>query len=173
MNIQKIMPGFVIQPNPNKEIFDEVSQAIHKNGNYCCCAITKEPDTMCVCKAFREQEDSGFCHCGRFYKVRKFSTIAILCSPADSARADSVAESLTTQGFIVMTPSYRDVAFYSTNSQIFDEIQKAKIEKSDIVLVLNSSQEAVDFLSEQIYWAEELQKKVLYEQMEEVEENEN
>jgi hypothetical protein len=51
-------------------------------------------------------------------------------------------------------------------------MQKAKIQKADIILVINSSQAAVDFLEEQIYWAEELQKKIVYEHNEEVKGNE-
>lgn len=167
-----MMPGFITKSNPNAETYKEVSEAVRENGNYCCCALTKEPDTMCMCKEFRTSDESGFCHCGRFYKVRDFSTIAILCSPEDIEHADSMAESLTAQGFIVMTPSYRDYAFYLANSDAFNEVQKAKIHKADIVLVVNSSETAMDFLGEQVMWAEELQKKIVYEHTEEVEENE-
>jgi ferredoxin-thioredoxin reductase catalytic subunit len=29
----------------------------------------KNPDTKCMCKAFREQEESGVCHCGLYKKT--------------------------------------------------------------------------------------------------------
>lgn len=32
------------------------------------CAITREPDTLCPCKAFREATDGTVCHCGRYLK---------------------------------------------------------------------------------------------------------
>ena len=59
-------PSFVVRPNPDKDTFISVSDAVRANNNYCCCAIEKTPDTMCMCKEFREQQEGGFCHCGRF-----------------------------------------------------------------------------------------------------------
>lgn len=168
----KDVPTFEIQPNPDQTIFEEVSAIIRKNNNYCCCAIEKTPDSMCMCKSFREQQEGGFCHCGRFYKVQKFPLLTILCAPEDNEHAESLAEGLTRQGFIVMSPMYGDVLSYMKMSDFYNEMQKAKIQKADIILVINSSQAAVDFLEEQIYWAEELQKKIVYEHNEEVKENE-
>jgi hypothetical protein len=48
---------------------DEVRQAIKDNDGYCVCAIEKTPDTKCMCKEFREQEESGLCHCGLYKKT--------------------------------------------------------------------------------------------------------
>lgn len=58
-----------IIPNPNKEEYDEITQAVKDNDNYCPCVLVKNPDTKCICKAFREQETEGYCHCGRYLKV--------------------------------------------------------------------------------------------------------
>lgn len=52
----------IIQVNPS------IAELVQQNGGYCPCAIEKTPDTKCMCKDFREQE-SGFCHCGRYEKV--------------------------------------------------------------------------------------------------------
>lgn len=41
---------------------------VQENGGYCPCAIEKTEDTKCICKAFREQEEPGLCHCGRYEK---------------------------------------------------------------------------------------------------------
>lgn len=30
--------------------------------------IRKSDDTKCPCKEFRDQEEVGYCHCGRYYK---------------------------------------------------------------------------------------------------------
>ena len=163
---------FLINQNPNEETFKEISEAIRANHNYCCCAIKKEPDTMCVCKAFRDKQESGFCHCGRFYKVQDFPVVTIICTPEDNDRAQAMAEDLTQQGFIVIIPMYRDTINYLLMTDFYNEMQKAKIYKADIVLVLNTSEEAMEFLAEQINWAEELQKKIIYEHTEEVEEDE-
>lgn len=56
--------------NPNKEEYDEITQAVKDNDNYCPCLLYKNDDTKCMCKAFREQETEGYCHCGRFLKVK-------------------------------------------------------------------------------------------------------
>ena len=59
-----------IAKNPNKEEYDEITQAVKDNDNYCPCLLYKNDDTKCMCKAFREQETEGYCHCGRFLKVK-------------------------------------------------------------------------------------------------------
>ena len=159
---------FLINPNPESAIFKEVSDVIRKNGNYCCCAITKEPDTMCMCKDFREQQESGFCHCNRFFKVKNIPIITILCAPQDYEYSIGLAESLTVQGLNVLLPFYRDPIYHSLHEGTYRENIKAQIYKADMILVINSSEDAVEYLAEYIMWAEDLQKKILYETMEEV-----
>ena len=51
------------------EVCPEVKPFVDANDGYCPCAIWKTPDTKCMCKGFREQEEPGECHCGRFAKV--------------------------------------------------------------------------------------------------------
>lgn len=41
--------------------------ALKGNGGHCVCQ-PKSPDTMCMCKAFLEQDKPGKCHCGAFEK---------------------------------------------------------------------------------------------------------
>lgn len=55
--------------NPNKEEYNEITQAVKDNNGFCPCELTQTPDTKCPCKAFREQTIEGECHCGRFIKV--------------------------------------------------------------------------------------------------------
>lgn len=171
----KIMqePAFLVRPNPDPDTYKEVTEAITKNGNYCCCALQKTPDTMCLCKAFRDETEGGFCHCGRFYKVKDYPIITMIHAPADEEHAFNLAACLTTTGFIVILPLYLDSLNYSRNQETYRDIQRTKIEKADLVFVINTNAEAVDFLEEEIYWAEELQKKIVYEHNEEVKENEN
>jgi hypothetical protein len=166
-------PNFTVHQNPDKDTFKIISEAIQKNNNYCCCAIERTADTMCVCKAFRENEESGFCHCGRFYKVKDYPVITIIHALEDEEHALDLAYGLSTEGFIVILPFYHDVLYYTHNQDKYRDLQKAKIHKADLVFVINSSESAMRFLEEEIYWAEELQKKILYEHNEEVKENEN
>ena len=47
----------------------EIQDAIKDNGGYCVCAVSKNEDTKCMCKEFREQQASGTCHCGLYKKT--------------------------------------------------------------------------------------------------------
>ena len=51
------------------EIRPEIKDFVRANDGYCPCAIWKNEDTSCMCKEFREQDEPGKCHCGRFEKV--------------------------------------------------------------------------------------------------------
>lgn len=166
-------PKLLVKPNPNVDTFKIISDAVKQNDNYCCCEIEKNEDTLCMCKNFREQEESGFCHCGRFLKVRDYPVISILCHPADSDQADRVAESLTPQGFVVLTPHYSSEAWYVQKQAIFDEVLRTQIYMANAVFVMNSNPEAMEFLESSILWAEDLQKKIIYEHLEEEKVNEN
>ena len=158
-------------PNPNTEVLKDITTAIEENEGYCCCAIEKNDDSKCMCKEFRESRDDGFCHCGRFFKVKEPPIITILCHPRDIDEATTIADNLAPQGFIVLTPHYGDEGWYARNKAAFDSLQRSQIFKADLVIVINNSQEAVDFLEGEIYWAEDLQKKIIFTCNEE-EENE-
>lgn len=56
-----------ISKNPDKEYTAEIEQQLKDNNGYCPCRLEKTPDTKCMCKEFREQ-DEGTCHCGLFIK---------------------------------------------------------------------------------------------------------
>ena len=56
-----------IRENPDKKHAEEVKRRLKENGGFCPCCIYKEPDTKCMCKAFREQKE-GMCHCGLYIK---------------------------------------------------------------------------------------------------------
>ena len=50
-----------IEKMPNSE---EIAAAVKANDGYCPCMREKTPDTKCMCKEFRESNESGVCHCG-------------------------------------------------------------------------------------------------------------
>ncbi len=55
-----------VKLNPDAERVKQVRKALVENNGYCPCAITKNEDTRCMCKEFREQIEqgiSGKCHC--------------------------------------------------------------------------------------------------------------
>lgn len=55
---------------PNKEVVNDIRARLKSNDGYCPCASKKTPDTKCMCKAFREQ-DEGECHCGLYIKIKE------------------------------------------------------------------------------------------------------
>lgn len=55
-----------ILPTPDTEYFNNIVKKLNENDGYCPCRITKNEDTKCMCKEFREQiknQTPGFCHC--------------------------------------------------------------------------------------------------------------
>jgi ferredoxin-thioredoxin reductase catalytic subunit len=56
--------------NPDKEVVELIREGLRRTGGYCPCLTTKNEDTKCMCKAFREQEE-GKCLCGLFIKIRE------------------------------------------------------------------------------------------------------
>ncbi len=55
--------------NQDKEIVERIRKRLKENEGYCPCRISKTPDTKCMCKEFREQEE-GTCHCGMYVKIK-------------------------------------------------------------------------------------------------------
>lgn len=55
-----------IKQVPNTE---KILQAVKDNSGYCPCRISKNKDTKCMCKEFREMEE-GICHCGLYEKIK-------------------------------------------------------------------------------------------------------
>lgn len=59
---------YKIFPNPDKEFYKEISQAVKDNNGYCPCLTYQNEDTKCPCLEFREQQSEDYCHCMRYYK---------------------------------------------------------------------------------------------------------
>lgn len=53
----------------DKELEKEVRTKLKENDGYCPCKLLHTPDTKCMCKEFREQEE-GECHCGLYVKIK-------------------------------------------------------------------------------------------------------
>jgi hypothetical protein len=54
--------------NPDEQEYAEITQAVKDNRGYCPCSLIRNKNTKCICKEFKEQQNEGYCHCGRFYK---------------------------------------------------------------------------------------------------------
>ena len=60
-----------IKVSEDKELVNEIRNKLEENGGYCPCRVTKNEDTKCPCKEFREQTELGECCCGLYYKVEE------------------------------------------------------------------------------------------------------
>lgn len=47
----------------------KLKEDIEKNGHHCVCAVTKSPDTLCMCLEFRNRDSEGPCKCGLYTKT--------------------------------------------------------------------------------------------------------
>ena len=58
--------------NDDKQLVKEITANIRANDGHCPCAIEHTPDTLCMCKHFREQVAEGqYCNCGLYKKIEK------------------------------------------------------------------------------------------------------
>ena len=57
-----------IKKNPDNNKYEEVTQAVKDNDGYCPCELEKNENTKCICKTFKDSQEKGECHCGRFVK---------------------------------------------------------------------------------------------------------
>lgn len=59
----------VITTNPDWDdtTTKDFIKTVRKNGGFCPCKV-KTQDNKCMCKEFREQEETGLCYCGLYYK---------------------------------------------------------------------------------------------------------
>ena len=58
-----------VKTNPDKEFVKEIKSKRKENGGYCPCRLTKNKDTKCMCKEFRDMianGETGMCHCGLY-----------------------------------------------------------------------------------------------------------
>ena len=57
--------------NKDKDHVAMIREALKNNEGYCPCRLTKDEDSKCMCREFREQSTPGFCHCGLYEKVEE------------------------------------------------------------------------------------------------------
>ena len=154
---------FDIKQISNEEDLKEIMDALEANDGYCPCALTKDEDTKCMCKVFRDSKDTDFCHCGRFYKVANYETLAVLGDVSDEEGTQSYVnwcEVLSYQDFIVMGIPL-NLYDYRYGSEQHLNLCKSIVAKSDALLVLGHSQELCDIALELVAWATAIGKKVL------------
>jgi len=153
--------------NPDFIHRKKIEEAIKENDGYCCCALYKTDDTKCICKDFREQDHSGFCHCGRYYKIRKCKIVTLCGSTRFKDEFIEIQKKLTLEGNIVISVglfghSGDEEVWTNNNKQMLDEIHKSKIAMADEIFVINKNGYIGESTKSEIEWAEELGKKITY-----------
>ena len=154
---------FDIKQNPNEDELKEIIEAVDANEGYCPCALEKNPDTKCMCKEFRDNEDTDFCHCGRFYKVRDYETLALVGDVSSEESTDGYMgwyERLMYQDFMVLgiPLNLYDIHY---DSDKYKNLCKSIIAKSDAVVILGINTELYPVVEQLMEWASAIGKKVL------------
>ena len=157
------MKEFDIFKNPNEEEYEEITEAVKFNEDYCPCLSYKNDDTKCMCKAFRDSKETDFCHCGRFYKVKNYETIAVIGDISGYSAQENYMdwyERLIYQDFIVLGIPLNLNDFHCGSEEHFN-LCKSIIAKADAVVVLGHDQKLYSIVSDLIEWAGNIGKKVL------------
>ena len=155
-----------IEKNPNADDYESITKAIQDNDGYCVCALEHKSSTKCICKDFREQTHSGFCHCGRYYKVYDSLVITLCGSTRFKDEFIKWNKLFTLQGYIVFSCAFfahtDNDKLTPYNKRILDEVHKKKIEMSDMIFVLNRDGYIGESTRNEIEWAQELGKQIIY-----------
>ena len=157
------MREFDILRNPSEEEYNEITEAVKANDDYCPCMPSKSDDTKCMCKAFRDSKDTDFCHCGRFYKVKNYETIALIGDTSEDEGTLNYMgwyEKMMNQDFIVLGIPL-DLYDINCGSEEHFNLCKSIIAKSDAVIVLGHDQKFHFMVADLIEWASSINKKVL------------
>ena len=157
------MKEFDIFKNPSKEEYEEITEAVKLNEDYCPCSSYKNDDTKCMCKAFRDSKETDFCHCGRFYKVKNYETIALIGDVSEddgTIHYMSWYEKMMNQDFIVLGIPL-DLYDVNCGSEAHFNLCKSIIAKSNAVIVLGHDQKFYSIVSDLMEWADSIGKKVL------------
>lgn len=54
--------------NKDEGFVAEMKEKLKANDGYCPCSVVKSDDTICMCKEFIDKKETGWCHCGLYYK---------------------------------------------------------------------------------------------------------
>lgn len=161
----RVTDNFEIIPNPDFMHRKKIEEAIKNNDGYCCCALDKNDDTKCMCKDFREKEEYGFCHCGRYFKVLKAPKVCLCGSTRFKDKFFEVARDLTLKGYVVTMPMvfvHRGDEVSDEDKIFLDEVHKAKIADADLIYIINCDKYIGNSTRSEIDWAIELGKKIEY-----------
>lgn len=150
---------FKIYATPDKTLKKELDEAIKINDGYCCCATTKNEDTKCPCKEFRESTAVDFCHCGRFFKLYNLQEVTWITNLVDKEESNilSIIRLFNKMGLIFHTIEIPEKESYEFIKYL--NLYKTIIGKSSLVVLdddLYANEENEEYIKILLEWADEL-----------------
>lgn len=153
------MNNLKIYKNPSEEDYNEITEAVKANDGYCPCMTQKLDSTKCMCESFRNLDRADFCHCGRYYKVPQFETLALVGEVTDDKEGFEQWEMLLSkQNFIILPVEYDAHNLYH-HSEGYTDLCRAKIHKADAVFILDDD---TDWLIDMEAWSSAIGKRILH-----------
>lgn len=157
---------FIILPNPDFVYRKQIEEKIKNNNGYCISALKATEDTKCQCKDFKEQQSTGVCKCGQFYKILKLPKVCLCGNPAEKATILRIGYKLALEGYIILNSLLyiynENLNNLSEEEQFLVEVHKTEIAEADFIYIINSNTEISDFTKKEIEWAMQLGKKIEY-----------
>lgn len=165
MNNESLADGYIKILNPDFIKRKQIEEDIKLNDGYCL-SKPKEEGNKCVCKEFEEQQCSGPCRCGLYYKVLKAPKVCLCGSTRFKDKFFEVAKDFTLRGCIVTMPMVfvhsGDEEINEVQKEYLDEVHKAKIADADLIYIINCDGYVGNSTRSEINWALKLGKKIEY-----------
>ena len=149
---------YIICPNPNFLERRQIEELIKNNDGYCISKVNKNDENKCICKEFNEQNQSGWCHCKRYYKILRTSKIC-LCGDCDQDELLQISHDLALEGYITTISTS---LINNDNPAYFEELHKAEIAEADLIYIITKNDQIDPMIRQDIEWAEQLRKKIIY-----------
>ena len=164
--IKEMNKEYISIPNPNFVFRKEIEDNIKNNDGYCITTTEHNDDTKCPCKEFKEQNQTGLCRCGQFYKILRAPKVCLCGSTRFKDKFFEVAKEFTLQGYIVTMPLIfhhsGDEEITEEQKRNLDELHKAKIADADLIYIINVDNYIGNSTRSEIKWAVQLDKKIEY-----------
>ena len=157
---------YLTMPNPDFIKRKKIEESIKENDGYCITVMQHNEDNKCICSEFRNQQHSGFCKCGLYYKTLHLPKVCLCGSAKFKQQFFETALNLSLEGYEVSLP----LMFVKENidklskeeKEYFNEIYKTRIAEADLIYIINYNKYIGDSTREEILWAQQLGKKIKY-----------
>ena len=128
------MSNLKIYKNPNEEEYNEITEAVKLNDNYCPCMTERSDSTKCMCEAFRKLDRADYCHCGRYYKVPQFETLVLIANVTDDGDEVFIGRDLAhTKSYAEKTAAAIDEEVKKIVNDCYEKAKEIIIKHKDVL----------------------------------------